>query len=187
MDASDAELIRQCLRGDNAGFDTLVRRYQEQIASFCYRVLGDTDLASDAAQEAFLKAYHALPSFRLDASFLSWLFRIAKNTCLDMVRARARRGGDSLDEGEARFERLPARGPFPEDSAMAGERSRLLHQAILSLPVKQRMPLVLFYFHDMKLREIADALGMPLGTVQSSVHLARETLRRKLEGVLTET
>lgn len=187
MEPTDAELVRQCLQGDNSGFDTLVRRYQKQITGFCYRVLGDSDLAADAAQEAFLKAYHALPGFRQEASFLSWVFRIANNTCFDIARKQARRRSDWLDEPGLELEQRAGSELSPEVAAVSGEKNRLLQNAVLSLPVRQRMSVVLFYFHDMKMREIADALDLPIGTVKSHLHLAREALRRKLEGVLIET
>jgi len=95
---SDAELIRQCLQGDNTAFDALVRAYQRQVYCFCYRMLGSAEESADAAQVSFLKAYNALESFKQDASFLSWILRIASNTCIDRSRARARRPSMALEE-----------------------------------------------------------------------------------------
>ncbi|MCE5313653.1 MAG: sigma-70 family RNA polymerase sigma factor [Armatimonadota bacterium] len=186
MERTDAELIRQCLNGDNLGFDGLVRRYQKPITGFCYRILGNTDLAADAAQEAFVKAYYALESFKMDAPFLSWLFRIASNTCIDMTRKQARRRVDSLDENPESAQRLPSGEPSPECVAIKSESGRLLQKAILSLPVGYRTLVVLFHYQGMKIREIAELLNKPEGTVKHGLHAAREMLRRKLQGVIIE-
>ncbi len=78
MVSSDAELVQRCLCGDNAGFDDLVKAYQKQVYYFCYRMLGHSDEAADAAQESFLKAYHALDRFKQDASFLTWVLKIGQ-------------------------------------------------------------------------------------------------------------
>lgn len=88
MQTSDADLIRQCLEGDNLGFDVLVKRYQKRVLGYCYRILGNIDLASDATQESFVKAYYALENFRPDAEVLPWLLRIANNTSIDMMRTK---------------------------------------------------------------------------------------------------
>ncbi|MEN6357426.1 MAG: sigma-70 family RNA polymerase sigma factor [Armatimonadota bacterium] len=183
---TDAELVKQCQRGDNRGFDGLVKRYQRQITAFCYRILGDTNLASDAAQEAFVKAYYALESFRQDASFLNWTIKIAGNTCFDMLRKNGRTKADSLDDNPNQTDQLQSEESSPEKEVIRSEGNRLLWDAIQSLPINHRTPLVLFHFHDMKLREIAEMLDKPEGTIKSSLHIARETLRRKLQGVIVE-
>ncbi|MCE5322226.1 sigma-70 family RNA polymerase sigma factor [bacterium] len=186
MVPTDAELAEQCLQGDNRGFDYLVKRYQKQVTAFCYRILGDTNQASDAAQEAFVKAYYALENFRQDALFLNWIMKIAANTCYDMLRKIGRTRTKSLYEDPIQADQLQSEEPSPEKIAINNEGHKLLWDAIQSLPVNHRMPLVLFHFHDMKLREIAEVLDRPEGTIKSSLHTARETLRRKLQGVIVE-
>lgn len=187
MGPSDAELVQRCLAGDNAGFDLLVRKYQRQVYSLCYRMLGDADEAADAAQESFIKAYHALESFRRDAQFLTWMIRIARNACLDSVRRRAVRQADSIDDSESVASDLPSDVPSPEQAVLRSETSRMLNQAVLGLPETYRAALVMFHFNGLSIKEIGEATGRPLGTVKSDLHYAREILRRKLEGVVVET
>lgn len=169
------------------GFDLLVKRYERQVYGFCRRMLDDADDAADAAQESFLKAYHALENFRRDARFLTWLFKIASNTCIDLSRQRGRRQTSSLDEIAAERDRLPSSDPSPEQALLRGEADRLIRDAVLTLPEKYRVTLVMFHFSGMSIRDISKAIGRPEGTVKSGLHIAREMLRRKLEGVVVET
>ncbi len=186
MGPSDADLVQRCLQGDNAGFDLLVKKYQRQVFSLCYRMLGDADEAADAAQESFVKAYNALQSFRQDASFLTWIFRIAHNFCLDAGRRRSVRKADSLDEMMANAPELPSADPSPEEWAMKKQEAERVRGAILRVPERYRSALVMFYLNGLTIREISKALGRPEGTVKSDLHNAREILRRKLEGVVVE-
>lgn len=187
MGASDAELVRQCLQGDNAGFDALVKTYQRQVYYFCYRMLGNAEEAADVAQATFIKAYNALESFRQEAQFLSWLLKIASNACIDRTRSRARRPSVALEDmGEERLE-FTSETPTPEESALQGESDRLLREAVLGLPEKYRETLVLFHFNGMSIKEISQTLGRPENTIKSDLHIGREKLRQKLEGVVTRT
>lgn len=184
MGASDAELVRQCLQGDNAGFDALVQSYQRQVYYFCYRMLGSEDDAADAAQETFLKAYRALESFREEAQFLSWLLKIASNTCIDKTRSRARRPSVALEDmGEERLE-FTSDAPTPEESTLQGESDRSIREAVSRLPEKNKAALILFHFNGMSIKQISQALGRPENTIKSDLHIGREMLRRKLEGVV---
>lgn len=183
---SDADLIRQCLQGNNQAFDVLVQRYQRQVYSFCYGMLGNGDDASDASQEAFMKAYHALESFRQDAQFLTWIFRIASNVCVDTHRWRSRRESASLDDEDQGYGEIPSHDPTPDDLLQICEGDRLVLDAVTRLPEKYRSALVLFHFSGMSIKDISRALGRPEGTVKSDLHIAREMLRRKLEGVVVE-
>jgi len=185
LEPSDADLVRQCLQGDNVGFDLLVKRYQKQVYGLCYRMLGDADEAADAAQESFVKAYNALAGFRLDAKFLTWMFRIANNTCIDMSRQRKSRQTVSLDDmaGEPS---VPDSPDGPEETVLRGESDRLVQEAVSRLPEKYRTALVMFHFSGMSIRDISKAIGRPEGTVKSDLHIAREMLRQKLEGVVAD-
>jgi len=183
---SDPDLVRRCLQGDNSGFDALVHNYQQRVYAFCYRSLGDADKAADATQEAFVKAYKALEGFRQGASFLTWLFRIASNTCVDMTRRAARRRADSLDDLVAASNEPASAEPTPEHAALRADTDRIVRQAIAGVPVNHRLPLVMYYFSDMSTKEIAAALTRPEATVRSNLRCGREALRRKLEGVVIE-
>lgn len=179
MGPSDAELVRQCLHGDNNGFDLLVRKYQRQVYAFCLRMIGNADDASDAAQDSFLKAYNALASFRQEAQFLTWIMRIAHNACVD--RCRGKRPTDSLDDVEVEACDVPSN---PEKSAIRSDEQQRLWEAVLKLPEKYQTALIMFHFDSKSIKEISSDLRRPEGTVKSDLHVAREMLRRKLEGVL---
>lgn len=187
MEASDAELVRRCLRGDNAGFDALVKHYQRQVYCFCYRMLGNAEESADAAQESFVKAYHALENFREDASFLTWLFKIASNTCIDRSRSRARRPSVAIEEIGEDSRELVSDALSTEESVMRDESDRMVREAISRLPDRYRASLVLFHLSGMSIRDISQALGRPENTVKSDLRTAREMLRRKLEGVVAPT
>lgn len=186
LEPSDSELIKQCLEGDNIGFDALVKRYQKRVFGYCYKMLGDADQASDAAQESFVKAYHALGSFKLGAELLPWLLRIANNTSIDHARSRTRKQTGSLDEFGADTNPALCSDESPEKSLLQAERTRLAREAVLELPTKHRSVLVMFYFDAMSVKQISQALDRPEGTVKYDLHTAREMLRHKLEGVVVE-
>jgi len=186
LELSDAELVRRCLQGDNVSFDALVRSYQKQVYCFCYHMLGIPEESADAAQESFIKAYYALASFRRDARFATWLLKIASNTCIDRSRARARRANAALEELADDAAALQSDQPTPEESVLRGESDRMVREAVLRLPERHRTALVMFHFSGFGIREISEALGRPENTVKSDLRVAREMLRRKLEGVVTE-
>ena len=158
----------------------MVKRYQQRVLSLCYRILGDTEHAADAAQKTFVKAYYALRSFKPEASFLTWLFKIASNTCFDMARQRGKHRTDPLDESAKSNE------ASPEDAVMRSENERLIRRAVSDLPVKYRIPLIMFHFEAMSIKDISQALEQPEGTVKSILHRAREMLRGMVEGLVVE-
>jgi len=184
LQTSDSELVQKCLHGDNSAFDALVRRYQKQVFGLCCRMLGDDAEAADAAQESFIKAYNAMSSINKDRSFLSWMFRIANNCCIDFLRKRSRRKVVSFEDIEGN---ISDSGSTPERISMKKETARILQAALMHLPEKFRAPLVMFHFSEMKIKEISEILRKPEGTIKSDLHQAREMLRRRLEGVVIET
>lgn len=181
MGPSDAELVRQCLHGDNNGFDLLVQKYQRQVYAFCHRMIGNAEDASDAAQESFLKAYNALANFRQEAQFLTWMLRIAHNACIDKSRVQTKHRADSLDDIE--FE-IGDDSSNPERAAIRSDDERRVWDAVLRLPEKYQAALIMFHFDGKSIREISGSLGRPEGTIKSDLHIAREMLRRRLEGVI---
>lgn len=184
LGSSDAELVRRCLQGDNAGFDELVSNCQRQVYYFCYRMLGNADESADAAQESFIKAYHALSGFRQDAAFLPWVLKIASNTCIDRSRARSRRPKMAVEELADEGHSIPSDDPSPEDLILKNESDRIVREAVLRLPEKYRAALALFYFGGLSVKDISVALGRLESTVKSDLRVAREMLRRKLEGIV---
>lgn len=181
MDEQD--LIRAAQQGDLTAFNQLVLRYQSLAYNVAYRVMGQSDQAADATQDAFIKAYKALNRFR-GHSFKAWLLRIVTNTCYDMLRASKRRPTDSLDDvlvnPEHRW-RLTDPGERPDEHAERQELAQVLHWAIAQLPPAQRTVVVLSDVQGLSYDEVSQAMGISLGTVKSRLSRARSKLRILLQ------
>jgi RNA polymerase sigma-70 factor (ECF subfamily) len=163
-----------------------VQRYQRQVYNLAYRMLGNAEDAGDLVQDTFLRAYSALAKFRQDASFLTWLYKIASNLCIDQLRSRKAKGALSL-EVELEEGREPAaddRSTMPEDRAIREAIQDILHREILNLPEKYRVVIVMRHLQEMSVEEIADALELPTGTVKTHLFRARDMLRGRLRSVL---
>jgi len=186
VEQTDADLVRQTLCGDTAAYNALVVRYQRQVYNLAYRMLGNAEDAGDLVQETFLRAYGALASFRQDASFLTWLYKIASNLCIDQLRSRKAKGALSLDveREEGREPAADARQCAPEDAAIRDAVQEVVQRAILNLPEKYRVVVVMRHLQDMSVEEIARALDLPTGTVKTHLFRAREMLRGRLRSVL---
>jgi len=184
--ASDEErlLIERSRRGDAAAFDTLVRRYEKSLYNTAYRLTGSYDDASDLAQEAFVRAWNNLRSFRGDASFSTWLYRIVTNAFLDERKRRRARPQRSLEEAlTADARQFEDPGPSPQDRVEERERRQILEQAIAGLPPPQRVLIVLYHTENRSYEEIAAILSLPMGTVKSRLNRARLALKNKLAPV----
>jgi len=186
VEQTDAELVRQTLCGNTAAYNSLVQRYQRQVYNLAYRMLGNAEDAGDLVQETFLRAYGALASFRQDASFLTWLYKIASNLCIDQLRSRKAKGALSLDVEleEGREPAADTRVCGPEATAVRGAVQDVVQRAILNLPERYRLVVVMRHLQDMSVDEIARALDMPTGTVKTHLFRAREMLRERLCPVL---
>jgi RNA polymerase sigma-70 factor (ECF subfamily) len=174
-------LIAAARRGDTQAFNRLVLNYQSLAYNVAFRILGDSDAAADATQEAFLSAFKALRDFR-GGSFKAWLLRIVTNACYDHLRYKQRRPSTPLEElldeeadGEPSFFVDQAEGP--EDHALRQELGRLIQRAILTLPPDQRTTLVLSDVQGLSYDEIAEVTQTNLGTVKSRLSRARARLR----------
>lgn len=185
MEASDAALIERWRSGDERAFEELVARYEKRVYNLCYRMSGNADDAGDLTQEAFVRVYAALPNFRGQSSFATWLYRIATNICLDELRRRGREPARSLDQpAPAEDGRLmpqtadPAAGP-PEEIERAELRAAVLG-GIAALQPDHRAVLVLRDLQGLSYEEIAAALGCSLGTVKSRLNRARLALKERL-------
>jgi len=188
--ASDEErrLIEQSRQGDQGAFDALVRRYEKQLYNTAYRLTGSYDDASDLAQEAFVRAWNNLRSFRGDASFSTWLYRIVTNVFLDERKRRRARPQRSLEEALGSDENTVTRqfedaGPTPQDRVEERERWQILQKAIAELPAPQRVMVVLYHTENRSYEEIAQIMGLPMGTVKSRLNRARLALKNKLAPV----
>ena len=185
-DATDeAVLIQRCRRGDNDAFGMLVRRHQDGLFNGIYRMVGDYHDAADIAQDVFLKAFRAIDTFRGGASFYTWLYRIAVNTCISRRRSLAARKANlhvPLDTGDdAPGCDPPASQPGPQQQAQSREDCERLEQALGCLPEDYRIAIVLKDIQGYKYAEMAALLGCSVGTVKSRLFRARETLRGILE------
>lgn len=179
----EMHLVQAARAGELAAFNQLVLSYQGLAYNVAYRVMGDPDAAADATQDAFIKAYKALDSFRGE-SFRAWLMRIVTNTCYDQLRAKQRRPASSLDDMLAESDhtwRLAEPGERPDERAEREELSRLLQWAIHQLPEDQRAVVVLSDIEGLSYDEIAIATGTQLGTVKSRLSRARAKLRDLLQ------
>lgn len=186
--SEEKTLIERSRKGDLEAFDRLVRLYEKSVFNTAYRLSGSYEDASDIAQEAFVRAWNNLRSFRGDAQFSTWLYRIVTNVFLDdrkKKRARPHRSlDDELNLDESSVQRQyedPA--PGPQQLAEGDERRQLLEQAISTLPEAQRAMVVLYHTQGLSYEEIAEITGQPMGTVKSRLNRARLALRDRLAPV----
>lgn len=169
--------ILQALQGDQHAFAQLVTQYQRQVYNLAYRMLQNAQDAEDATQEAFLRAYRALPSFKVGKKFSSWILSIASNLCIDILRRR-RYAWLSLEDVSFR---LAAETDAPDQAMLRQERADEVQQLLSCLPEKYRLVVILRYWYDMSYNEIAETTGLSLNTVKTRLHRARHMLARALE------
>ncbi len=186
--ALDEELVARVQRGDKKAFDLLVLKYQQKLAGLVSRYLRDPNETLDVVQEAFLKAYRALPSFRGESAFYTWLYRIAINTAKNHLVAQGRRPpGDDVDvEVAAQTDagvRLRELGT-PESHLLTEEIAQTVHAALEDLPDDLRTAIVLREIEGLSYEEIANAMECPIGTVRSRIFRAREAIDKRLQPLL---
>jgi RNA polymerase sigma-70 factor (ECF subfamily) len=188
QDDSDQQLVERVQAGDKAAFDLLVRKYQHRVLKLVSRFVPDAAEAEDVAQEAFLKAYRALASFRGDSAFYTWLYRIAINTAKNALVSNRRRPVDfDLDlqdpEQYDRHARLKE-GDTPEGVLLTEEIRSVVEKAMEQLPEDLRTAIVLRELEGLSYEEIAEAMDCPVGTVRSRIFRAREAIDKKLKPLL---
>ena len=169
----EPDLIAKAQRGDKQAFGELVRRHRSGVINVVYRMCGDADLAEDAAQEAFIRAWQHLPGYRPRSPFRNWIYRIATNVARDTMRR---------DKQTVDVDAVAVASPDEGPAAAAGrkEQGELVRRAVLSLPPASREVLVLREYEGLSYREIAGTLGIPVGTVMSRLNYARNRLREAL-------
>jgi RNA polymerase sigma-70 factor (ECF subfamily) len=188
LDDSDQQLVERVQAGDKAAFDLLVRKYQHRVLKLVGRFVSDAAEAEDVSQEAFLKAYRALASFRGDSAFYTWLYRIAINTAKNALVSNRRRPVDfDLDlqdpEQYDRHARLKE-GDTPEGVLLTEEIRSVVEKAMEQLPEDLRTAIVLRELEGLSYEEIAEAMDCPVGTVRSRIFRAREAIDKKLKPLL---
>ncbi len=181
MGRTDEELVEACLAGEESAFDVLLGRWEKRIRGAIYRIVGSDDEARDLCQEAFLKAYKSLRSFKQEARFSSWLYQIALNLCRDRMRRRRGKTMVSLDELEEGGAAMPVAGPTALDLLQERDTSRLVAQAIEALPDEQREVIILKEYEGLTFLEIAHVLEVPISTVKTRLYRGLDQLRSRLE------
>ncbi|MDJ0876955.1 MAG: RNA polymerase sigma factor RpoE [Halieaceae bacterium] len=182
--ATDQQLVERVQAGDKRAFDLLVLKYQPKILGLVSRYVHDSYEVQDVTQEAFIKAYRALPRFRGDSAFYTWLYRIAINTAKNHLVARGRRppGSDVEIEDAEHFENGGALRDMenPENMLFSRELGEVVKQAISDLPDDLRTAVTLREFDGLSYEEIAEIMDCPVGTVRSRIFRAREAIDKKV-------
>ena len=185
---SDQELVSRAQQGDKRAFDLLVIKYQQKVASLISRYVRDSSEIMDIAQEAFLKAYRALPGFRGESAFYTWLYRIAINTVKNHLVAQGRRPPGEDVEAEV-AEQMDAGARLrevgtPESHLLSEEIAQTVQRALDDLPEDLRTAIVLRELEGLSYEEIANAMECPIGTVRSRIFRAREAIDKRLRPLL---
>jgi RNA polymerase sigma-70 factor (ECF subfamily) len=182
MTWTDEELVARSIRGDADSFNQLVLRWERPIYALAYRTIGREEDARDVCQETFLRAFRALPAFRGQAKFSSWLYRIALNLCRDWVRKERRTPVVSAPEDADLMELMAQREPSEsiESLVVRKDLTRQVSRAMAALPEEQRIAIVLKEYHGLTFQEIADLVGCPLSTVKTRLYQGLTVLRREL-------
>jgi RNA polymerase sigma-70 factor (ECF subfamily) len=191
-DHYEARLIARLRARDLSAFEELVAQFERPIYGLCLRLLGDAEEARDATQETFLKVYRGLNRFRGEAGLKTWIYRIAINQAMNQQRWWRRRHRDetiSLDLKRGDSDTtigslLPGSSLSPEAAAIANERERRIMQALGEIKQEYRIALVLREIEELSYEEIAETLGVSIGTVKSRIARGREELRRRMKGLI---
>ncbi|PPE71284.1 RNA polymerase sigma factor RpoE [Caldimonas thermodepolymerans] len=189
---ADALLIERVKRGDQKAFELLVIKYQRKIERLIARMVRDTDLIQDIAQETFLRAYRALPQFRGDSAFYTWLYRIAVNTAKkalvelkrDPLVTESARSAGGDEEETSRVERELSDGETPEAVMASKEIAATVNAAIEALSEDLRQAITLREIEGLSYEEIAEVMNCPIGTVRSRIFRAREAIAERLRPLL---
>ncbi|KPK07036.1 MAG: RNA polymerase subunit sigma [Betaproteobacteria bacterium SG8_39] len=185
----DRQLVERAQRGDKRAFELLVEKYQRRLGRLLSRFIRDPSEVEDVMQEAFIKAYRALPAFRGDSAFYTWLYRIGINTAKNYLAAMGRRAPTSTEveaeeaEGHEDGERLRDLNT-PENLLLSREIADTVNSTIESLPQELRTAIQLREIEGMSYEEIADIMGCPIGTVRSRIFRAREAVAERLRPLI---
>ena len=178
----DIELIRRFCSGDETGFDELVRRYQQRVYAVVYRLVRNPEDATELAQDVFVRAYRALPGFKRQSSFYTWLYRIAVNASFSFLKSR--RGRRTADAGEQLDQEAVMNLPSADYPVQAFEQARqrsAIAAAVDGLPNRQRTVFIMRQYQDLANDEIARMLKCPVGTVKANYFFAVRNLRQRLK------
>jgi len=169
-------LVTKAQNGDRNAFNELVRTHAQGVLNVVYRMCGNLQLAEDAAQETFIQAWIHLPSFRPKSNLRNWLYRIAVNKAIDMLRKEKRILSKAVEDLS-----LMDSHPGPEITLISDERTEIIQKTVVGLPDTSRSILVLREYEDLSYKEIAETLEIPIGTVMSRLNYARRLLKERLK------
>jgi len=181
LEVSETEVIRSAQSGDRNAFSELVRIHARGVFNVVYRMCGDALIAEDAAQETFIRAWQNLSSYRPQTPLRNWLYRIAFNAGMDMLRKEKRILPNAIEDLN-----LTDGRPGLESQVSQQERTQLVQKAILSLPDASRAVLILREYEELSYQDISSTLDIPVGTVMSRLNYARKLLKEKLEQKLSQ-
>ncbi len=178
---SDQQLVQMVLDGDTEAFGFLVERYEKQVYSLAYRLTNDPQEAQDLGQEALIKIYQSLNKYDPGRPFFSWMYKVAANQCYTILRKR-REEHTSLDDVIAFLPLADRDDHTPEAFAESRESQEAVRAALVVLPEKFRIPLVLRYMEDMSYKEIAETMGLSLSAVESRIHRGKKLMMKQFDG-----
>ena len=180
----DKQLVERVRRGDKRAFDLLILKYQHKIISIVGRYLGDQNDVQDVSQETFIKAYRAIPNFRGESAFYTWLYRIAVNTAKNHLVSKSRRPPNidiDIDDGEFQNNSAVLRdNESPQASLATSQMEQVIFRSIENLPSELRIAVTLREFDGLSYEEIARIMDCPVGTVRSRIFRAREAIEKKI-------
>jgi RNA polymerase sigma-70 factor (ECF subfamily) len=183
---ADLALVRRAKKGDYRAFDLLVLKYQSRIVSIAFKFVKEIQLAEDISQEAFIKAYRSIDSFREESAFYTWLYRITANTAKNYLVSKGRRKESSISEMSISenedFYELPT-NDSPEQILMAQSLKDTIYDALSNLPEDTRTALSLREFEGLNYEEIAEIMNCPVGTVRSRIFRGREALENLISPI----
>ncbi len=181
--SDERDLVRRCLAREERAYRELIRRYQTPVVNLAWRITGNPDDAAEVGQETFIRVLRSLHTYDPERPLKTWLFKIAANLALDSIRRRKRRPvsiQDLFEEDEAPALEAVDPGPGPDQMLQTGQSRERFDELVREMPEHYQAILFLRYREDLAYEEIAEALGIPLGTVKVRLHRAHEILRRKL-------
>lgn len=181
MNVAELRLIKLSRTGDRSAFDKLVELYRNKIQRLGYRMLMNKPDTEDIVQETFIRVYLNLNSYDENQKFSTWIYRICKNACIDLLRKRKPiLSLDSpLEDGHTYYQKLPIAEDSPEFIALRSEIKEQIHHALTRLPEKYRVVINLYYLEELSMQEISEELDIPVTTVKTRIHRGRELLKSK--------
>ena len=178
----ERELIARLQKRDEAAFEELIRQYEKKVYTLCFRMCGNSEDAEEAAQDSFLALWRGIDRFRQESSLSTWIYRLASNACIDLLRRRKKQGSSlSLDDEELFLDAVDPE-PRPQDAVEHREAQKLLQEGLSALPEEYRKVLILREIEGLSYTEIAESASLELGTVKSRISRGRVLLRNFLSG-----